>query len=69
MLVIGGHDSGNTKRLKELCSDIVKTVHIETDADLKPEMFDNVATIGITAGASTPDYIINNVIGWIENEF
>ena len=58
MLVIGGKNSANTTRLAQLCKDKCKTYHIETAEELSPEWLDQVEKIGITAGASTPDWII-----------
>lgn len=68
MIVIGDKLSSNTKKLVEICSQIVKTIHIETKDDLDvSELIGNVK-IGVTAGASTPDWIIQSVILKIENE-
>ena len=62
MIVIGGKNSANTSRLAELCSDAGSTVyHIETAQELKISYFEGVQTVGITAGASTPDYLIEEV--------
>lgn len=61
MIVIGGRNSANTSRLAQLCEKKCKTFHIETAAELQPEWFNNVKKIGITAGASTPDWIIREV--------
>ena len=61
MLVIGGKNSANTTRLAQLCAEKCKTYHIETASELKLEWFDNIKKIGITAGASTPDWIIKEV--------
>ncbi|ORU00288.1 4-hydroxy-3-methylbut-2-enyl diphosphate reductase [Anaerovibrio sp. JC8] len=61
MLVIGGKNSANTTRLAQLCSDKCKTYHIETADELRDEWFDKIKKIGITAGASTPDWIIKEV--------
>jgi 4-hydroxy-3-methylbut-2-enyl diphosphate reductase len=67
MLVVGGKNSANTKQLVTLCNDSgVKTYHVETAGDLCPEWFDGVEKIGITAGASTPDWIINDIVKKIE---
>lgn len=61
MLVIGGKNSANTARLAQLCSDKCKTYHIETADELRDDWFDKIKKIGITAGASTPDWIIKEV--------
>ena len=61
MIVIGGKNSGNTTRLYQICSNITKTYHIEDVDEIEPAWFDNVETVGITAGASTPDWIIENI--------
>ena len=61
MLVIGGRNSANTTRLAQLCAEKCKTYHIETVAELQDEWFDNIENIGITAGASTPDWVIREV--------
>jgi len=63
MLVVGSRGSANTKRLAELCSALVKTHHIETAQEIDPKWLGgNVERIGITAGASTPDEVIDEVI-------
>ena len=61
MLVIGGKNSANTTRLFQLCAAKCRTFHIETAEELAPQWFDNTKKIGITAGASTPDWIIKEV--------
>ena len=67
MLVIGGKNSANTTRLAELCAKRCKTYHIETAAELQDEWFDKIDKIGITAGASTPDWIIKEVYKKCQN--
>lgn len=61
MIVIGGKNSANTTRLAQLCRDKCKTYHIETADELRDDWFENIKKIGITAGASTPDWIIKEV--------
>lgn len=67
MLVIGGYNSANTKRLRDICSKIVETKHIEKSEELKKEWFKNKNNIGITAGASTPKSVIRDVVEKINN--
>ncbi len=63
MIVIGGKHSANTRRLYELSKEILKDVyHIENEKDLNLEWLKNKKKVGITAGASTPDYIIKGVV-------
>ena len=61
MLVIGGKNSANTTRLAQLCAAKCQTYHIETASEIQPGWFDKIEKIGITAGASTPDWIIKEV--------
>lgn len=62
MVVVGGKNSANTTQLANLCAARpVRTHHIETAEELRPEWFDGAGKVGITAGASTPDWIIDEV--------
>ena len=61
MLVVGGRNSANTTKLARLCEGRCKTYHIETADEISPEWFTQSKKIGITAGASTPDWIIREV--------
>lgn len=61
MLVIGGKNSANTTRLFQLCAKKCRTYHIETADELDSRWFEHIKKIGITAGASTPDWIIKEV--------
>ncbi|HBG81588.1 TPA: 4-hydroxy-3-methylbut-2-enyl diphosphate reductase [candidate division CPR2 bacterium] len=67
MIVIGGKNSSNTTKLKEICGQIVKTHHIETEKELKKEWLKDIKTVGITAGASTPDFSIEKVVEKIKS--
>jgi len=67
IVVIGGHNSGNTKRLAEIAKQSVKTVvHIETESEINPVDLKHFKSIGITAGASTPDWVISKVCQYIK---
>lgn len=62
MIVVGGKNSGNTTRLMQICRDAGSRVyHIETAQELELKDFQGVLTVGLTAGASTPDWIIEEV--------
>ena len=63
MLVVGGRNSANTTQLARLCEHLAVPVHhIETATELRDEWFGSVRNVGLTAGASTPDWIIEEVI-------
>jgi len=67
MVVVGGHNSGNTRRLAEVShSQGLKTIHLESEAELDPAWFAGVDTVGVTAGASTPNWMIKRVIRELE---
>lgn len=67
MVVVGGKNSGNTRRLAEICSGIcARTHHIESEQELDAAWFAGACTIGITAGASTPQAHIDRVRTHIE---
>ena len=64
MVVVGSKKSANTTHLAEILTGITPTIHIETGEELKnyEELIKKAQNIGVTAGASTPDAIIENVI-------
>jgi 4-hydroxy-3-methylbut-2-enyl diphosphate reductase len=67
MLVIGGRHSANTRHLAESCAAAgVETQHVETVAELDPAWLINRRRIGVIAGASTPDQVIDEVISKLE---
>jgi (E)-4-hydroxy-3-methyl-but-2-enyl pyrophosphate reductase len=61
VLVIGGTQSANTRHLWEICQRIKPSYLIQGAADLRPEWLAGMACVGVTAGASTPDYVIEEV--------
>ena len=64
MVVIGGKNSANTKKLVQICcAKGVDTQLVEGADDLDMALFDGIKTVGVCAGASTPDWIIEEVIG------
>ena len=64
MIVVGSKKSANTTHLAEILKDITSTIHIETEKELDEysELIEKSSNISITAGASTPQNVIDNVI-------
>ncbi len=63
VVVVGGHNSGNTTRLVEICRSVnPRTHHVETADDLQDAWFTDARSVGVTAGASTPDEQMQGVI-------
>ena len=68
MIIIGGKNSSNTKELEVVAKEYCKETYlIQTQNDLNKEMFDQDDIVGITAGASTPENTIEEVIEYLEN--
>ena len=66
VLVVGARNSSNSNRLKDIGSESgVNTYLIETADDMSMEWFENVKSVGITSGASTPDELVKEVIDQI----
>ena len=69
MIVIGGKSSSNTQKLFEICkANCVNTYYIQTLDDLELYSLPPVNCVGITAGASTPNYLIKEVQKYVRNE-
>lgn len=67
MIVVGGKTSANTRQLKELSESLgTQAYHIETPAEVDPAWLAGVERVGVTAGASTPDWIIDGVVDRID---
>lgn len=67
VIVVGGKDSGNTQRLTEIARRTGKPAfHVESESELDSDMIGSAERIGITAGASTPNWIIKRVYNRIE---
>jgi 4-hydroxy-3-methylbut-2-enyl diphosphate reductase len=66
MLVVGGRFSANTNRLAELCADVTETHHIETAAEIDPAWLKGKQLVGVTAGASTDERTVDEVIKRLE---
>ena len=67
LVVVGGYHSGNTKRLAQISKETgIPTFHVETEKDLDKEKIAGMDLIGVTAGASTPNWMIKNVVREIE---
>lgn len=63
MLIVGGRNSANTTRLAEICAEVTgRSHHVETPDELDTKWFEGAGRVGITGGASTPDWIIEEVV-------
>src|SRR6185295_2440262 len=61
ILVIGGRNSANTRHLWEICARVKPSYLVHGAEDLQADWLDGVEVLGVTAGASTPDYLIDEV--------
>ena len=67
VVVIGGAHSNNTRELVTTCSQACSRVHhVQTAKDLREEWFEGASVVGITAGTSTPDSVIDQVEEWLK---
>lgn len=66
MVVVGGYESANTRHLRDMAAEFCPAYHIERPEQLQEDWFQGVTKVGVTAGASTPDYVIKEVIDALE---
>ena len=67
IVVVGGRNSSNTTRLADICAaSCARTHHVEAPDELDPAWFEGCATVGVTAGASTPEEHIQAVVETLE---
>ena len=67
LVVVGGRESANTRRLAQIaCEAGMRSYHIETENDLDLKEISHFGKVGVTAGASTPNWIINRVVSRLE---
>jgi len=63
MVVVGGFNSANTTKLAQISNEIgAPTFHIETENELNPNDFNSFEVVGVTAGSSTPNWLIERVV-------
>ena len=67
VVVVGGPDSNNSRKLTELARGLGRPAYlVASAAELRPEWFENCSVVGLTAGTSTPDAVIDDVRAWLE---
>lgn len=70
LLVVGSQNSSNSRRLVEVCGNAGVPAHLLDDAsEINPEWLEGVSSVAVTAGASAPEVLVQNVIGRLRSEF
>lgn len=68
VIVVGGRNSANTSRLATLCGSMCpNTYHVETAEEIRPRWFRTGARVGVVAGASTPKWLVDNIVERLED--
>ncbi len=66
MIVVGGYNSSNTTNLALICKEVLpNTYHVESESDIDRRWFLEVSKVGVTAGASTPQWMIDRVVKFL----
>jgi 4-hydroxy-3-methylbut-2-enyl diphosphate reductase len=67
MVIVGGYNSGNTVRLAQIARESnIPTFHVEKESELDPKVMARYSCVGVSAGASTPNWIIRDVVEFLE---
>jgi 4-hydroxy-3-methylbut-2-enyl diphosphate reductase len=68
LLVVGSMNSSNSKRLVEVCENTgVRSYLVDDENDVNPAWLTNVDTVAVTAGASAPENLVQNLVSWLRN--
>lgn len=66
MLIVGSHSSANSKRLRDISRTVCRAAYLINSAgEIDPAWLDDVVSVGVTAGASTPDVLAEEVVDWL----
>jgi 4-hydroxy-3-methylbut-2-enyl diphosphate reductase len=66
LLVVGSMNSSNSKRLVEVCENTgVRSYLVDDEGDVDPAWLANVEIVAVTAGASAPEHLVQNLVSWL----
>jgi 4-hydroxy-3-methylbut-2-enyl diphosphate reductase len=70
LLIVGSQNSSNSNRLRELGEEYgIKSILIDSVKDLNKDMFNNINSVGISSGASAPEYLVLEIVEWLKKHF
>jgi 4-hydroxy-3-methylbut-2-en-1-yl diphosphate reductase len=70
LLIVGSQNSSNSNRLRELGEEHgIKSILIDSVKDLNKDMFCNINSVGISSGASAPEYLVLEIVEWLKEHF